>query len=395
MALTIPTTQELADQALANLEASLNQTAPLNEKAFLRVLAAIQALIATGLYKFAAERAKQTLALTATGSDLDLIGNEFSVIRKPSASAVLTAALPGIDGTIIPATAGFIGAPNGENYFLSASVAITGGVATLSITAENAGVNGSLQIGDLLAITSPIAGAEQTATVIAVTDTGTEEETDTAYRARVLFAERSTPGGNNTTDYKIWAEEAEGVFRAFPYAGKPPSLLLTSYPGDRTAFIEADSSVQVDGIAPASLLDDARNTLSTDPLTGAQRPSLGLVDSTLYVESISRTAAIVEIKSLNTPAGQEADVKAEIESILTIYFRSISPFISGVDLEQERNDLITDLTVSSIVQEALDARSSSATRVRFKLTVTPWLTGSSYRLEPGELTKLDSVLYVP
>lgn len=394
MALKILSTQELADQALSNLETALNQTAPLNEKAFLRVLAAVEALTATGLYKFAAERARQTLALTATGSDLDLIGAEFNVIRKPAAAAVLAATLPGLDGTIIPATSSFIGDANKVSYFMSVSVEIIGGFAELSITAEELGVNGNLQVGDTLTIVSPVAGADQTATVTEVTDTGAEEETDEAYRQRVLFAERSTPGGNNTTDYKIWSEGAEGVFRAFPYAGKPPALNLVSFPGDRTVFVEADSSIDPDGIAPQSLLDDVRDDINSDPVTTAERASLGLEDSTLYVESITRTGAIVEVKGLRTPSGQEAGVKADIEEILSTYFRAISPFIEGIDLPQNRNDLITDLTVANTVQEALSARSSSATGVRFRLLTTPWLIDSSYRLEPGELTKLDSTVYV-
>lgn len=392
MALTILTTQELTDQALANLEAKLNQTAPLNEKAFLRVLAAVQALSDTGLYKFAAERAKQTLALTATGADLDLIGEEFEVIRKPSASAVLTATLPGIESTIIPTTASFVGAPNKVTYFMSASVAVVGGVATLSLTAEAPGVDGNLQIGDTLTIAAQVAGAEQTATVTAVTDTGAEEELDDAYRARILFAERATTGGSNATDHKIWAEEAAGVNRAFPYAGKPPELELTSYPGDRTVYVEADTTIDPDGIAPQSLLDDARDTINTDPETGLSRPALGLTDSTLYVQSIFRTPIAVEIKNLQTPSGGIAEVKAEVDAALTAYFFSIAMFVEGVDLAQDRNDLITEVSISRIVQEVLEGRESTATSVRFKLDYTPFIT--SYRLEPGELTKLAGTDYV-
>ena len=38
----IPTTQQLADQNLARLESALGQTAPLSDKAFLRVLAVVE-----------------------------------------------------------------------------------------------------------------------------------------------------------------------------------------------------------------------------------------------------------------------------------------------------------------------------------------------------------------
>ena len=53
MSLSIPTTQESKDTNLANLEGQLGQTSPLADKAFLRVLAAMEALgVATPLYKY-------------------------------------------------------------------------------------------------------------------------------------------------------------------------------------------------------------------------------------------------------------------------------------------------------------------------------------------------------
>jgi hypothetical protein len=362
------------------------------DKAFLRVLAAMLAMAQTGLYKFGAERAKQNLALTATGADLDLIGSEFSVIRKAAESAVLAATITGTDGTSIPATASFIGDANGVRYYLDASATIAGGSAALSMTAEESGAAGNLQPGDTLTIVSPVAGAAATATVTALSNTGAGEETDAAYRPRVLFAMRATTGGSNAVDHKIWAEGVAGVFRAFPYAGKPLASVGLSYPGDRTVYVEADSSINPDGIPPAGLLDDVREALTTDPDTGLGRPALGLIDSTLYVEPIIRTGAIVEIKALETPAGQEADIKADVETALESYFSGLVMYIEGVDLLQDRNDLITTLTVADVVQDVLTGRGASAQRVRFRLTTTPFV--SSYRLEPGELVKLSSVSYV-
>ncbi len=76
MSLKLPTTQELFNTYLAQFESDLNQSSPLNDKAFLRVLAVIEAGGDQGLYKYAAERALQNLAITATGKDLDRIGLE-------------------------------------------------------------------------------------------------------------------------------------------------------------------------------------------------------------------------------------------------------------------------------------------------------------------------------
>lgn len=390
MALTIPTTKELADQNLARLESSLGQTAPLNEKAFLRVLAAMEALFGTGLYKFAAERSRQNLALTATGEGLDDLGTEYETPRKLAAATVITATLPAVTGTVIPVTSGFIGTPNGARYYLDAAAEAVASVATLSLTAEEVGTAGNLSVGDELTIISGVAGAEQIATVTAVATTGADPETDNAYRPRVQFAMRATTGGANATDHKIWAEEVAGVLRAFPFAGKPVGSVDPSYPADRTVYVECDASIDPDGIAPAGLLDDVRTSLTTDPDTGKSRPTLGLTDDTLFVESISRSAVDITIVNLVTPVGQDATVKAQITDALDLYFAALATYVEGVDLVQDRNDQITTLSLSLVIQGVLAATGSSAEDVTFEVAATGY---DLYQLSAGELAKTGAITY--
>lgn len=384
----IPTTQEITDQNIARFESALGQTSPLQEKAFIRVLSAVEALTATGLYKFAVERVKQTLALTATGDGLDALGSEYSTPRKLSASTVLSITLPALTGTVIPATAGFIGAANGIRYYLDASIEAAAGVATLSVTAETPGIAGNLVAGDSLTIISPVAGADQTATVASVSTIGADRETDTAFRPRVLFAMRATTGGSNATDFKIWAEGVEGVLRAFPFAGKPTG---TSYPGDRTVYVECDSTIDPDGVPPTGLLDDVRAALNNDPVTGRSRQVLGLTDATLYVEPITRSAVAVQVTNLTTPVGQDATVKAALSDALDAYFSSLVTYVEGVDLVQDRNDQITTLSLGQVLQDVLKALASSADGATFTVAATPY---DSYQLSAGELTKTGAITYV-
>jgi hypothetical protein len=390
MALKIPTTKELSGQNLAGLEGQVGQTAPLTDKAFLRVLAAVLALAHTGLYKFGAERALQNLALTATGADLDLIGAEYETPRKLAETAVLSVTITGTNGISIPATASFIGDANGIRYYVDAAASISGGSATLSLTAESAGVSGNLQPSDTLTIVSPIAGASSTATVSAVTTTGADAEDDATYRPRVRFAMRAVTGGSNATDHKIWAEAVAGVARAFPFAGKPVGG-GTSYPGDRTVYVEADTSLDPDGIPSSSLLDDVRAALLVDPDTGLSRPALGITDVTLYVEPITRTAFDIAITNLTTPAGLDATVKAAITASLDSYFATVATYVEGVDLPADRNDEITNLTISDVIQGVLFSYSSSAEDVAIEVAATPY---DSYQLAAGELAKTGTVSYV-
>jgi hypothetical protein len=388
----MPTTKEIKDQNLANYESKLNQTSPLADKAFLRVQSAVEALIFTILYKYGADRARQALAITATGDGLKLHGDELDVVKVAAVATVLTFELPGTDTTVIPAGTDFIGDSNGVRYFSDSSATITGGVATITATAETPGVAGNLNVSDTLSLGTQIAGAENTATVTVIETTGAEEETEESFRTRILFAKRATSGGNNSTDYKTWSEEVAGVKRAYPFSGKFFGSVLDSFPGDRTIYIEAVTSVHPDGIAPGSLLDSVREAINTNSETSRSRPLLGLSDATLDIRSISRRPFYVNVINLDVDAGVETQVKADIEAALTTYFLTITPFVDGIDLPQERNDLITDVSLSAVVQSAITDSGGSVDDVDFGI-VPAVFTDISYRLDPGELAKLGSVTY--
>lgn len=389
MAVNIPTTQEQADTNQSNFESRIGQDAPLNDKAFITVQAIVEALQFTSLYKYAAERVIQNFAQTATGEDLDRIGVEYGVVRTPAQSAVLTATLNST--SVIPQTTTFKGDANGETYFLSNSVTPVAGVATLSLTSQTTGEAGNLNVSDTLTISNQIAGAETQATVTVVDTIGVDEESDDDYRLRILDKIRSQGGGGNAADYRNWSEEPAGVKRTYPYSGRPVAD-PSAPPPARTVFVEAETSIDPDGLAPASLIQDVIDSITTDPITGEDRQPLGLTNDTLYVESIVRTSLFVEVRNLNVSPSLESQVKQNIETALTLYFSSITCFVDGLDPIFERNDTITDLVVSDIVQDVLKANSASATGVGFG--TSPGSFVSIYQLDPGELSKLGGVTYV-
>jgi hypothetical protein len=526
MAVEIPTTQELTDQNIARFEARLNQTIPANDQSFIRVLSVVEAMIGTSLNKMAAERYLQNLALTATGDDLDRIGIEYGVVRKPAIAAVLEIDQPANNGTTIQANTEYVGDSNGVRYIVNSTVVAAGGQADLEVTAKETGDVGNLTTGDTLTIVTQIPGiTSTTATYDSTTTTGVDRESDDSYRRRILNEIRTVGGGSNPVDYRTWAEEAPEVFRAFPYSGAhttsatkklkdgdmeedntiywsagrnalitknttapkegvrdlrvgynginepyayqicfqvgksytisgwfrgsgisaAPSLRdsggqiifsgtsspswvynsatftatgsalwfyststsgsdyvyfddfeLTcndSWSGDRTVYIEAISSIDPDGIPTQAVLDSARSYINTDPDTGLSRPALGTTDETLFVEPIYRTTLYLKITNLVVDASLEAQVKADIEDAVDEYFRAATPFIDGIDFDGDRNDTITNLTLSSVVQDILNPVGGSASSITFGLTAGFLVALGKYQLGRGELTKLGTIAY--
>lgn len=389
MSLETKTTQELKDQYLANFENKLSQDSPLNDLAFLRVLSANQALLAVEFIKLAQTRSRANLALTSFGKDLEELGAEYGVIRKQAEAAVLNISLPAIDLTVIPQTTIFTGDSNGVQYFPDNQAIAAGGEALLTVQAGETGAGGNLLDGETLTASSQIPGAETVATVLSTATFGVNQEEETAFQRRVQNAIFRRLGGYGFADNRAWAEETPGVFRAFPFTGRPG--IVGSVPPERTIYIEADSTIDPDGVAPPALLDLARDYLNANPETGASRLTLGMTDEKLFVESITRLLIFVEVRGLITPAGQEALVQSAIDDALADHLLNIVMFVTGLGAEEIKNDIISNASLSAVVQDIVRINNSSVTGVVFGFSPASFV--GAYTLFPGELLKLGGVNY--
>lgn len=221
MSISIPTSDEIYEAAIAYYEAKLGQDAPVTPKAFLRILAQVQRMIITGLYKLAAERYLQNLVLTASGDDIERLGEEYGVTRQDAVPAELVLTCTGTNGVDIPAGTVFIGDANSLRYYTQALVTISGGTAAPTVTCYTAGVDGQLEATDTLTLSSPITGINNSAVVASVSVDGVDQEDEEVYRRQVLDEIQTTGGGSNLADFRNWAQETPNINRAFPYSGTP------------------------------------------------------------------------------------------------------------------------------------------------------------------------------
>ena len=219
-----------------------------------------------------------------------------------------------------------------------------------------------------------------------------EVEDEEIYRARVLDAIRRSGGGGNSADYRAFAQEVEGVQRAYPFSAKPIDALLESSPPDRTVYIQATEAIDPDGIAPQPLLDAVRANITINPVNGQERQTLGITDETLFRESITRVPFFVEVRGLAVAVSDVAAAKQNIEDALTVYFKSLESFVEGLDPDFEKNDFITDVTISGVVDDVLKSFGGSAAGVGFGLGLGSFV--STFNLASGELAKLDTVTFL-
>ncbi len=189
----------------------------------------------------------------------------------------------------------------------------------------------------------------------------------TAY-APITLALNALTGGTNPTVYVFWNE-----------------------PPQRTVYVQCTPALNVDGIAPAGLLASVQAAIQKNANQLANQP-LGLTMDSLWVLAISRTSFYVTITSLSPGASTSGVLQAALQQALSNYFSGITPFVDGVDPAFGRNDLITQTSVSGVIQSVLKNYGASCGGVGFGTAAGAYL--SSYQLGAGELGKLAGVTYL-
>jgi hypothetical protein len=102
----------------------------------------------------------------------------------------------------------------------------------------------------------------------------------------------------------------------------------------------------------------------------------------------------VTVTDISIPTDSLAEAKADIETFLELYFLSVRPYVESIDVVSEKNNILTDLTVSKIVQDVLSTYGGTAESATFGVYgVSPPVAVSTYTLDANELAKLGTVTY--
>ncbi|RMG60291.1 MAG: baseplate J/gp47 family protein [Gammaproteobacteria bacterium] len=206
---------------LARIRADIAQAFPGADATLRRsvfgALAAALAGLAHGLHGRLDWEALQLMPDTAESDRLDRWASIWGVTRKPPAAAAGLVDCTGDDGVLIPAGTLFQRS-DGIQFLSEADAIISGGVASVSVSAVDPGLAGNTDALAHLTLVSPIAGVDSQALVAAGgLGGGADTETDDALRARLLARIQEPPHGGASFDYVSWALEVSGVTRAWCY----------------------------------------------------------------------------------------------------------------------------------------------------------------------------------
>jgi len=393
MALAVPSTQEISDTIVSQLEASLSQTIPLLPKAFARVLAKVLAGVFVLLYKYAGFIFLQMFVAHATMRETVVNGKTIrplvewgrligvgDPIDATRAELVITVTVTNQVGNLVGG-AQLVRAETGVVYDTIAAVALNASTVSVTIRAGsdqdgNGGVGtlGNLNPGDIVSFANPLPNVARDCLVVSQAVTAADAETTDAYRERIYRRFQRKPQGGAYADYQEWGEGVAGILNVYPYAGDP---------GEVDVYVEAVATIaQPDGIPTNAQLVDVYDAIQLDESGLATRRP---VNAAVNVLPITRTAVDVTVSGLD--ADDIPAAKTSLEEAIDEFLRSREPYIVGLST-LPRDDRITLAAIGGIVDGAVSAVGGVVT------AVTLTAGGTAYTLGQGEKSKLGTVTYV-
>lgn len=398
MSLQTPTTKEINDNIIAQLEASLNQTIPLLPKSFLRVLARALSGVFVLLYKYGGFMFLQTFVRTATISSTTINGRELSPLKEwgrlvgVGDPAAATNAELLVDITVetqtgtLPSGTQLLNSSNGVTYITIGAVPLDAPTVQTTIRAVSdqagrggAGAIGNLDPGAVVSFANPLANVARNAVVVSQTVTGSDGESTEAYRQRIIDRFQKRPQGGAYADYEQWGEETAGILNVYPYTSECP--------GQVDLYVEATvaSSGSPDGIPTNAQLQEVLDSVELDDAgLASRRPANALVNAF----PITRVGFDVRVTGLLVD--DLAAVRAEIETALEEYFAAREPFIPGLSIPPRR-DRVTRSALSGVVDDIVSASGGIFTAALMELNGVDL---QIYSLGVGEKAKLNSLAWV-
>lgn len=300
------------------------------------------------------EQFPDTATLAVNGGTLERQGYIYLNRNiRPATSAVMNLNVTGIAGSVMRSGLTFKSNDNALNpnkvYTLDAEYTLTGTDDIIEVRSLLGGSDVNLLVGNALTITEPVIGVDQGVTVNSITSQGLAAESTEDYRSAILDAIQLEPQGGSKTDYRLWANDAQGVRLVYPY-------VKDSDAGTMQIYVEATEEDSTDGNGTPSteMLEDVYDVIQFDPdettptYNRGRRPA----QATIETIAISLNPVDIEITGLEI---NTAEVQSSIEENLKAYIKTVRPFVAGGDLARNKNDTLYSAKLQSITTDVIDS----------------------------------------
>jgi len=340
-----PTLKELFESIVRDLEQTTGVDGIFG-KTVLRGFASVQAAKLKLFYLALSKVQKNIFADTADseidGGTLERFGR-VKIERNPfpATQGIYDITVQGQPGFTVPSGATYRSIRN-DVYVVDTPITLTTTTGTAQIRSILGGTQIALSVNDVVSLTAPLVGIENDATVSAEVTAPIDAEDIEVYRAKVLEAYVLEPQGGAASDYRIWASDAQGARRVYPYVGPQAGII--------NIFVESELP---DGTADQALLDSVESVINFDPDTTKplnERGRRPISAWTVNYLSITPLDIVVTIVGLDQTS---PEIEAIIQQALIDYLLTIRPFVSGADDPNKVNDTLRTTGLISTVTNAI------------------------------------------
>lgn len=400
MAYENKTVDYVYDLLISSFKEKFNGKLKLLPKSFVNVLSKVLAAVYIVPFKLCGWFYLQLFPDTASYDEVDINGKTVIPLIKLGDLFGVTQPMAGeawegkvkvrrtMSGQTLTAGTQLKNSANGLVYYVSESADLDEEETEVSVYCAESGTAGNLDAGDVLSFVSPLEMAETDTTVTETTTEGTDDETEEAYRRRVVNRYRTQPQGGALSDYRIWAYDVAGVLQVYPYNDE-------NSPGGVLVYVAGDTSLYPDRIPDSALLKAVGEACTYDPDTGlaTRKPVTAVLDpdgdgSYANIKAVSVTKFDVKVTGLNGAAAGNfgSTLKSELEN----YFYNREPYIRGLsDDNNKTNQILRNSVISTANSVALSLKATFDTAT----VETGGEEVAVYTLGQGELCALGD-LYI-
>lgn len=337
--ITIPTLAELYTSIISALETEFDATINEDGKSELRAQASTLAGKLKQFYLAIGELQKNIWPDTCDEETLYRFGTvRLGRLPFPATAGQYVVNVSGTTSAVIPALTIFKSDDDALNpgvlYILDTAYTMPGTTGTITLRALTLGLEGKLEVGDTLTATAPIPQINSGVDVDSESIQPLAGETIAEYRQKVLDSFRREAQGGSATDYRLWAADAQGVAKVYPYA-------KNGYPSQINLYIEATIADSSDGKGTPTnqIIQDVEDVVNFSPDTTLSLDQRGRRPLQVIVNYLPVTIKTIVI-TVTGYQGIDATIQAQLLSAFTSAIALIRPYVAAAEPITLKNDII-------------------------------------------------------
>ena len=392
------TIAEIRDLLFNSFQEKFNKTFRILPKSFIRIICTVFAAVYVTLYKQIGWLFLQLFPETAYWGEVNILGISVRPLVKWGILIGVGEPRSGSQWKgVITVNVTHSGAPlvagtqlksdiTGMLYITEESVTLENETEAIPVICAENGIGGNLETGDVLSFVNPLGIVERTAPVSEVIKYGSENETETEYRARVVSRFRSPPMGGALSDYRRWASDVSGVLNTYPCKDiETPSGIFI--------YVAGSPSIFSDRVPTPDLLRQVGRACTYDPETGiANRKPLTAIIDPAFNESYVNIKP-VEIERFDVyidgiSGVPTSDFGAAVKTSIENYFLNREPYIRGLSDDNNKTNIVSRNNVMSIIDQNITTIKAEFGNVIMKHN---GVNTASFTLNIGKLAALNNL----